>query len=264
MKVKHKQKKKKSSFKKIQKGMMGSNYVIGIVALLVVAGLAVVGGGIPSSISPSSGQIVSVVTPTPGQNYSNLQLKWFGYVTLAPTPTLAPPAASSLCKSGGANDEPEILVGYFPPIGQAVGATGQVKVWVTDEGAPIISQGEQINPTTGQITTPGNRAQKAPDGYYWEPALYISPQTAESGGTPHFPTAIKGDYNNNPNSPRSSGSFVSGMDPPPAGSQLLQYKAEDIWDVSSLGLGTGTYEAEFVIHDGDDNRGVGCVAIQIQ
>jgi hypothetical protein len=54
------------------------------------------------------------------------------------------------------------------------------------------------------------------------------------------------------------------MDPGPAGSVLAEAcTAEDIWDVSSLGLRPGTYVAEFGIHDGDDNRGVGCVTIVI-
>jgi hypothetical protein len=41
------------------------------------------------------------------------------------------------------------------------------------------------------------------------------------------------------------------------------YTAEFIWDVNSLGLKPGQYLAEFVIHDGDRDRGVGCVAITI-
>src|SRR5215831_9740496 len=48
------------------------------------------------------------------------------------------PPMPMLCMAGGANNEPEILVGYSPANGQSVGATGQIKVWVNDEGAPII------------------------------------------------------------------------------------------------------------------------------
>ena len=167
-----------------------------------------------------------------------------------------------LCKAGGVNNEPKILVGYAPASGQTVGATGQIKVWVNDEGAPIIAPGEIVDPTTGAITSPGDRTAKAADGYLWEPALYIAPETAESGGTPHFPTAIKGSYNNT--TIKGAGSLVAGMDPPPPGSVLAdRYTGEDIWNVSSLGLGPGTYFAEFVIHDGDRDRGVGCVTIVI-
>jgi hypothetical protein len=173
------------------------------------------------------------------------------------------PPMPMLCQMGGVNNEPGILVGYQPAMNQSVGANGQIKVWVNDEGAPIIAPGEMVDPNTGAITMPGDRTARAADGYLWEPALYIAPMTAENGGTPHFPTAIKGSYN--PTTIKGPGVMVAGMDPPPAGSQLLStYTGEDIWDVSSLGLPPGTYIAEFVIHDGDRDRGVGCVTITIQ
>jgi hypothetical protein len=55
------------------------------------------------------------------------------------------------------------------------------------------------------------------------------------------------------------------MDPVPGNPPLSnRYTGEDIRDVSSLGLGPGTYVAEFVIHDGDDDRGVGCVTIVVR
>lgn len=181
-----------------------------------------------------------------------------------PTATPTPPAETPLCKEGGANNEPEILVGYFPAAGQTVSAGGQIIVWVNDEGAPIIAPNEIVDPTTGQILTPGDRTAQAGDGYLWEPALYIAPQTAETGGTPHFPVIIKGDYNNTPN--KGKGKNVPGMDTPPPGSKLSEkYTAEFIWDVNSLGLTAGnTYLAQFVIHDGDDDRGVGCINIVVQ
>lgn len=173
------------------------------------------------------------------------------------------PPMPMLCQAGGVNNEPEILVGYAPANGQTVGAGGQVKVWVNDEGAPIIAPGEKIDPTTGAITLPGDRTAKAPDGYLWEPALYIAPQTAENGGTPHFPDFIRGDYN--ATTTKGAGMHSGGMEPPPAGSVLSEkYTAEMVWNVDALGLAPGTYIAEFVIHDGDRDRGVGCVTITIQ
>jgi hypothetical protein len=265
MRIKYKR--KINTAKKLQKGTVGNFFVYGMLGLLVVLGITAI-GGVQSPSYDNSGTPVNIVTPTLSPNHSTLQLQWFGYVTSAPTPTFAPPAAPSLCQEGGANDEATILVAYSPISGQTVSQTGQIKVWVADEGAPIIAPGEILN-SSGQITTPGNQSAKAPDNYLWEPALYIAPQTAESGGTPHFPSAIKGDYNNDPNNPRTAGSNIVGMDPIPAGTSIPdpsynQYRAEDIWDVSTLGLGPGNYTAEFVIHDGDENRGVGCVSIQIQ
>jgi hypothetical protein len=178
-----------------------------------------------------------------------------------------PPPA--LCTDPTISNEPEILAAYEPASGQSIGENGQIKVWINDERAPIIAPNEQIDPNTGIITMPGDRTAKAADGYLWEPALYIAPQTAENGGTPHFPQAIKGWYNNVPppvggRPPAGAGVQVPGMDPPPAGVQLpLQYSAEDIWDVKALGLQPGTYIGEFVIHDGDRDRAVGCVTIVI-
>jgi hypothetical protein len=172
------------------------------------------------------------------------------------------PPPPMLCQPGGVNNESGILVGYEPANGQTVDANGQIKVWVNDERPEIIATNEQIDPTTGTITTPGDRTATAPDHYLWEPAVYIAPQSAENGGTPHFPTAIKGDYNNHLGQPPSS--HVPGMDPVPPGHPANQaYTTEVIWDVASLGPSPGTYIAEFVIHDGDHDRGVGCVTISI-
>jgi hypothetical protein len=174
------------------------------------------------------------------------------------------PPTPMLCKAGGANNEPEILVGYAPATGQSVGAGGQIKVWVNDEGAPIIAPGELVDATTGAITTPGDRTAKAADGYLWEPALYIAPQSAENGGTPHFPSFIHGDYNNT--TQKGAGLHTAGLEPAPPGSQPLteNYTAEFVWNVDALALAPGSYIAEFVIHDGDRDRGVGCVTITIK
>jgi hypothetical protein len=262
MPIKRKRKivtKRKLSAKKIQRGTIGNFFVFGILALLIVVGITAV-GGLPSQNAPTSGEVVSVVTPTPGSTHSNLQLKWFGYVTLAPTPT---PVKSSLCNSKAINTEPEILAGYYPGQGQTVSNTGQVKVWVNDEGAPMIAPGEKVDITTGQVTTHGNTTAKAPDGYLWEPALYVG-TPVEQGGTPHFPDLIKGDYNNNP--PSGNGTTRgSQIDPVPQGTTLHElFTAEDIWNVANLGLTAGTYQAEFIIHDGDTDRAIGCVNITIQ
>jgi len=206
-------------------------------------------------------QLVNIITPTQGANYNNLQLKTFGYVT--PVPTIIP---GGLCKSGGVNNESQILVGYPPASGQVVSATGQIKVWANDEGNPFVAPGEIADTTTdGHVITPGNRTALASDKYLYEPALYIAPQTAETGGTPHFPDYLRGEYNNNPAGGYKFGGPGAPMDPVPAGSKMKEkYTAEFVWDVAKLGLATGTYEAEFVIHDGDRDRGVGCVTIQIQ
>ena len=174
-----------------------------------------------------------------------------------------PPPPPAICKDQAISTEPEILVGYSPALGQTVGSMGQIKVWVNDENPPFIAPGEMVDPVTGKITAAGNRTAKAPDGLLWEPALYIAPETPQNGGTPHFPQWIKGWYDNNPPT-GSTGKQIPGMDPVPPGIKLQEkWTAEEIWDVAALGLPPGTYTAVFVIHDGDDDRAIGCVTIVI-
>lgn len=173
-----------------------------------------------------------------------------------------PPPPPDMCNFA-VNTEPEILVGYEPAMGQTVGQTGQIKVWVNDEHAPFVAPGEMVNNTTGAVTAPGNRTATAMDGLLWEPALYIAPQSPTNGGTPFFPQWIKGTYNNNPPNHKL---FTVGapIDPAPPGTSFsLTYSAEFIWDVSALGLGPETYTAVFSVHDGDGDRAVVCITIVI-
>jgi hypothetical protein len=182
------------------------------------------------------------------------------------------PPPPELCTDKQINNEPEILAAYSPATGESVSQGGQIKVWINDEWPELIAPDEQIDESTGAIVTPGDRTAKAPDGYLWEPALYIAPMTAESGGTAHFPQFIKGWYNN---VPPASGMRPHGMmqvagspgtviEPPPAGTTLKdKYSTELIWNVDALDLGPGTYMAEFVILDGDRDRAIGCVTITI-
>jgi len=251
----------------MQKGTVGNFFVFGVLALLAVLAFIAV-GGLPPDSYPNSGQVVNAVSPTTAPSQSTLQLETFGYVTIAPTPT--PGSSETLCQQGGVNDEPSILDGYSPGAGQTVSQTGTIKVWVSDESAPIIAPGQQINTSTGAVVVgTGTLTAKAPDNYLWEPALYIAPHTAESGGTPYFPDFIKGVVNNNPPTRSQGGINSIAPDPFPAGvtdadPTFNSFTSEYIWDVSKLGLASGSYQAEFLIHDGDINRGVGCVSIQIQ
>jgi len=270
--------------KKIQRGSAAGSYVFFILVVIIIAGVGIIGGLHPA-MSPNSGEEVNIVSPTSGATYNNLQLKTFGYVTIAPSPTLTdvsipssgqpPLGQTALCQPGGSNNEPEIISATTPASGQSVSATGQIKIWVDDEGAPIIAQGETTN-SDGSISNPGNQNGKALDNYLFEPALYLDLATAESGGSPHFPNYIKGQFNNNP-ADQASGFAVrnvtngAAIEAPPAGASSCLpstffkcYKAEYVWNVSGLGLTPGTHRAEFVIHDGDFDRGVGCVNIQIQ
>ena len=182
------------------------------------------------------------------------------------------PPPPSLGEDEAVNNEPEILAGYSPPLGEAVSEGGQIVVWVNDEWPEAIAPGEQVDATTGRILVPGDRTAKAPDGYLWEPALYIAPQTVEAGGPPHFPQFIKGWYNNAPTATKpmggknapSLGAPGAPIDTAPAGVDLREkYTTQLVWNVDALGLGPGTYTGEFVISDGDLDRAIGCVTIHI-
>jgi len=145
-----------------------------------------------------------------------------------------------------------------------------------------------VDPVTGQIT-PGDRT--ATDGrgagfFLWEPALYITPLTsinesglsrndAENGGRPFFPTLIKGDYNPNVNkkgvglqgppidSDYASFETTDGKYHHKGGGLTEKFTAEYIWDVNSLRLPSGYYHIQLVIHDGDNNLGIDCIALGI-
>jgi len=178
-----------------------------------------------------------------------------------------PPPPPDVCTDPTLNTEPEILAGFSPDAGQTVDQTGQIKVWVCDEHPPFIAPGEQVDNTTGAITTPGNRTAVAGDGLLYEPALYIAPQSPTNGGAPLFPQWIKGSYNNNPPRPTRTASAGAVPDPLPAGASWCAsdapFRVEFVWDVSSLGLPPGTYTAVFSIHDGDGDRAISCVTIVI-
>lgn len=73
------------SHDRFQKGNAGSVVIVGVVALMIGTGAASVGGLNPGS--GGDGEVVTIVTPTPESSQSNLQLKSFGYITIAPTPT---------------------------------------------------------------------------------------------------------------------------------------------------------------------------------
>jgi hypothetical protein len=143
-----------------------------------------------------------------------------------------------------------------------------------------VAPGEKIDPTTGQITTPGDRAAtdgSGPGYFLWEPALYITPLTshdqagpfpgdAENGGTPYFPSVVKGEVRDRKGSgflnlPPIDSDFISfdTRSTTKRGGHMGQYN----WNVNDLGLATGIYRAQFVIHDGDGHAAINCITIQI-
>jgi hypothetical protein len=207
---------------------------------------------------PSNGLFNDASACTVGAACQYIEGNWRGdcTTTCKPNPQLPPSCDPGQAGYQQANVEPWILSGYVPVSGQPISATGQIKIWVQDEGAPLIAPGEQVDPDSGAIVTPGMRPT-------YEPALYMAPGTKEDGGAPHYPTTIKGQIDNGvwdggwPNGPP--------IDPDPYPPGYESYAtAEYVWDVSSLGVGPGTYLIEFEITDGDGNPGAGCFTLVIQ
>ncbi|HVA96558.1 MAG TPA: hypothetical protein VND99_02795 [Candidatus Acidoferrales bacterium] len=228
----------------------GALYIIFI--MLAILGVSyILSGPTPSQTPILTGPEVVINKKPANKAQAVLQLYNFNGATITPPVT-------SLCKKGGANVHPEAIVAYSPAQSNAVSAYGQIKIWVSDTKQPYIAPNEQIIKSSGAIKTPGNRAATAPDGYRWEPQLYVFPATVENNGKAYFPDLIQGDYfNGAPNV--SYGSDIL----PPYALPLSSYTVEFVWNVSDIGLTDGDYEIEFVVHDGNQKLGVKCMNLRV-
>jgi hypothetical protein len=280
----------------------GTIFIVLFLLVIITSAFMMIGGQLPGMrASNPSGQQIIIITPTPQEKKDSLQLLTFYGITPTPLPTSAPSTTHG-CQGAQFNTEPEILVGSDPGPGGTANTAGTIRVWVNDEGAPYIAPNEVVDAATGNITTPGDRTavDTGTDGdgnYLWEPTLYVIPadttavnntfcNAKTSGCTPHFPNIIKGQYSTADTYSSSShfglsiGSektsvavddytnFENGPNylstsPIPMGQLYEEFTDEYIWNVSSLGLQAGTYQAQFVIHDGDRNLAIDCLNIKI-
>lgn len=266
----------------MRRGAIGSGMTFVTILVLIAAAAAftLIGGQLPQLNNSQVGSRVVVATPVVEPTRKNLQLYTFLGMTITPT---IPPGRTTGCSQSDFNTEDEILVGSDPAPGTST--SSRIRVWVTDEFSPRIAPGEVVSKTTGQITTQGDRNAKDTDTdgegkFLWEPTIYVVPAVGApptrpfcnatmSNCTPHFPNIIKGEYNSDPDRSRSSThgpsidadwrNFKNG----PGAGDLLEHSSEYIWDVTTFGLTPGTYWAQFVIHDGDDNLGISCITVQI-
>lgn len=223
----------------------------------------------------------SIITPPPSSKKDSLQIRTF---KLKKNPK---PATSNTCKGNIFNEEPDIIFATDPAFGGVVRAGGQIKIWVweDDGNGGSVSLGTVVDPATGMITTPGNRTLADPNGYLWEPAIYLTKLTTpdqagpysgdkESGGRAYFPIAIKGVANYGGIGVGSFGNDEGDdilnsapIDPPVniikarPGSGLTY--SEFIWDVNSLGLTAGYYRVQIILHDGDKDLAINCTTIQM-
>jgi hypothetical protein len=190
--------------------------------------------------------------------------------------------------------EPGILYAAKPGPNDIAGGNDSIRLWYTDEHAVTLGVGSvspMVNHPADTIANPnvGDLAQKDSFGFPLFPALFITDVTfdpkntsgdAQNGGTPIPPSIVYGSWkesNGSDPNPENGLTLPAGAEAFPsspsiihsAGSKVEQgYGALIVWTISSLGLAPGhSYRAQFVVHDGDNNRtggdiGIGCTTIR--
>lgn len=228
----------------------GSLYIIFIIFILI--GLAyIISGPTPSQAPLLTGPEVAVNQKAFNKTHSVLQLYNFNGATLTPPVT-------SLCKKGGANVHPEALIAYTPQQASAVSTDGQISLWVSDTQPPYVAPNERVSRSTGIVEIPGALTARAPDGYLWEPQLYIFPQTVEKGGKYYFPNFVRGSFTNG--TPQvSDNTDILPINSLPKSDQTVEF----LWNVKNIGLTDGEYKIEFVAHDGHQRLGVRCISLRV-
>ncbi len=221
------------------------------------------------------------INPLPTKNPEETSLKQgtFTFEKSAP-----PPQQASVCSGatlvfddeGASSSDSNIFIALDPPNGQAVGATGNIRAWVSDEAGGKIPSPVVVE-SSGTISKHSDPLiDKDSHGYPWEPAIYLTlltPQNQngpfsgdkENGGTPTFLNAVKG---------RAAPAKDTGWLNIPTHDDPLPYRignrvgdgehvAEFIWNVASLGKPPGTYRVQVAVHDGDDHLAVECTTLVI-
>jgi hypothetical protein len=140
-----KQKKEKKLLKQLQRGSIGSFFVFGMVAFLIVAGMVAV-GGIPTRLPSQMGDQILPITPTPGGQHSDetQQMETFGFITLTPTPTPTPtipvPGNSGGGSGGGLSGLPwnsGVATGDFPAFAAWRGRPVDVMITWNDDSSTL-------------------------------------------------------------------------------------------------------------------------------
>jgi hypothetical protein len=228
----------------------GALYIIFI--MLAIMGFAYIASGpTPSQTPILTGPEVVLTNRTNNTAKANLQLYNFNGVTITPPVT-------SFCTKSGTNKHPEALVAYLPNQATAISINGQIKLWVSDTHPPAIAPNEFITKSSGSVKVPGDRAATAPDGFLWEPQLYVFPATIENSGKAYFPVLVQGNYNNGTDKVSYGSDNI-----PPTALPLSNYTVEFTWNVKDIGLTDGEYKIEFVAHDGNTKLGVRCMTLRV-
>ncbi|OGK14370.1 hypothetical protein A3C98_02745 [Candidatus Roizmanbacteria bacterium RIFCSPHIGHO2_02_FULL_37_15] len=265
--------------------------LIPTIVLILFAGLGAAGVGVlvsrPPSVPNTSTQSTVQPTPTnsqPSKRPDETSQKQ-GTFTFEPPPEPTIPVGADVCSAaslsfddeGASSSDSNIFIALDPPNGQAVGATGQIRAWASDEAGGRIPASTTVD-ASGNVTKHSDSLiDKDSHGYPWEPAIYVTLLTSpnqtgpfagdkENGGTPRFLTAVKG---------KATPAKSSGWLNIPTHDDPLPYRigtrrgdgvhvAEFIWNVASLGLSPGAYRVQVAVHDGDSHLAVECTTILVQ
>lgn len=266
--------------------------LIPTVLLILFAGLGATGVGVivnknkppTAPVSRSSSAQPSPTGSGPTRRPEETSQKQ-GTFTFEPPEQPSIPSGADVCSSstltyddeGASSNNSNIFIALDPPNGQAVGATGQIRAWVSDEAGGRIPSATTLD-STGNVTKHSDPSiDKDSHGYPWEPSIFTTLLTSanqtgpfagdkENGGTPRLLTAAKG---------RVTAGKSSGWLTVPTHDDPLNYRigtrrgdgqhvAEFIWNVASLGLSPGNYRVQVSLHDGDSHLAVECTTIVVQ
>lgn len=232
-----------------------------------------------SGCTPTNRQVPTLTSPSPAEK-RQLKLDTFS------APPQATPIGSSVpfhcATSFKGTAEPTIIWAVAPDPGATVAAGSKIKLWYNDEFPMLLGAGAITKTTQHHVVNPdvGDLTQRDPDGYPWYPALFLTDVTVNPANTnlgpPHKPNEVFGTWKAlgeaAPMNDMAAPYLPPEADPFPVVSNLgygtvpfeRRSGAEVVWSVDSLGLTPGhIYNAQFVIHDGDDagDIGVGCMTI---
>lgn len=228
----------------------GALYII--IILFIIGGLAFLATGpLPTESPTLTGVQVAVDGGEKLDPQDKLTLLTFNGATITPP-------AGSICNSGGVNNRPEIIVAVEPQSGTAIPSDGVIKVWATDTDHLKIAPDARVSNTSGNVTDEGKLFERAPDGHYYAPSLYVFPQTVDNNGLPYLPYNIKGDYDNGTKQVARGRETV-----PYYGKPTQKYVLEYIWKAEDIGLIPDSYDLQFVISDSQGNHGVACTSIRV-
>lgn len=239
----------------------GALYVVVILVVIGSAGF-LFSGSLPSPRTPKTiGQQVMVLSPSPQNARSNLQLYTFNGVPVTPTSSPVAIAPSGSLEDCGNNlaftSEPQTLYAYNVGASAASGNQLALKVFYSDEWPLTLGSGT-VSPMNQQpsdhVSNPnvGDTSQRDSAGLPYFPSVFLTDVTsnakdnsgdAEKGGTPQKPNDVYGAWKAlGMSDPLTMGSgngntIASGADPMPSTPNGPGYMAGGIFGGTGMNFG---------------------------